>query len=409
MKTARLPPAARNSRARRRFGLGLLLAGFWGGLISSHAAEPASPPPSTRERVSLNADWRFIPGDPAGNPTDLRYDVRPEVELRVDDGPADARPQEAVPGASADTVLKRWILPTANAFIRDPARHHRRPDGNPGGDVAYVRADFDDRGWAGVTLPHDWAIAGPFVTTGKRGGMGRLPSAGVGWYRKKLEIPASDAGKSLFLEVDGAMSYATVWLNGHLVGGWPFGYASWQLDLTPYALPGGENQLAIRLDNPPDSSRWYPGGGIYRNVRLTKTQPVHVGQWGTHVTTREVSAASATIDLQVAIANDAKAEATTAVTSRIFALDAAGRIAGEAVAHFPPVEVTVPAGVQATASASVALAHPALWGPPPTQTPHRYVAVTEVRSAGRLVDRYETRFGIRSLRFDPEKGLQVNG
>ena len=157
--------------------------------------------------------------------------------------------------------------------------------------MSYVQTDFDDSSWRSVNLPHDWAIEGPFFTNcGVGGGMGRLPSPGIGWYRKKLDIPASDAGKSIFLDVDGAMSYATVWLNGHLVGGWPYGYASWRVDLTPYVVPGGENQLAIRLDNPPDSSRWYPGGGIYRNVWLTKTPPVHVGQWGTYLTTPEVSA-----------------------------------------------------------------------------------------------------------------------
>ena len=101
--------------------------------------------------------------------------------------------------------------------------------------------------------------------------MGRLPSWGVAWYRKKLNIPAADAGRSIFLDVDGAMSYATVWVNGRIAGGWPYGYASWRVDLTPYIVPGEVNQLAIRLDNPPSSSRWYPGGGIYRNVWLTKT------------------------------------------------------------------------------------------------------------------------------------------
>jgi beta-galactosidase len=140
-----------------------------------------------------------------------------------------------------------------------------------------------------VDLPHDWAIEGPFITTGPAGGMGRLPSPGVGWYRKKLSVEAADAGQSIFLDVDGAMSYATVWLNGQIVGGWPFGYASWRVDLTPYVNWGGENQLAIRLDNPPNSSRWYPGGGLYRNVWLTKTEPLHVGQWGTYVTARDVS------------------------------------------------------------------------------------------------------------------------
>ena len=102
-------------------------------------------------------------------------------------------------------------------------------------------------------------------------------------------MPAADQGKQFYLDVDGAMSYASVWLNGQFVGGWPYGYASWRVDLTPYVKPGADNVLAIRLDNPPDSSRWYPGGGIYRNVWLVKTAPVHVGQWGTFVTTPEVS------------------------------------------------------------------------------------------------------------------------
>jgi beta-galactosidase len=96
--------------------------------------------------------------------------------------------------------------------------------------------------------------------------MGRLPNWGIGWYRKELDSPASDAGKMIFLDIDGAMAYTTVWLNEQLVGGWPFGYTSWRVDLTPYAEPGGENQLVIRLDNPPNSSRWYPGGGIYRTA-----------------------------------------------------------------------------------------------------------------------------------------------
>ena len=100
------------------------------------------------------------------------------------------------------------------------------------------------------------------------------------------------------------MSYATVWLNGQLVGGWPYGYASFRLDLTPYVKPGGDNTLAIRLDNPRDSSRWYPGGGIYRNVWLEKTSPVHVDHWGTYVTTPQVSASAATVAIQTTVRND---------------------------------------------------------------------------------------------------------
>ena len=362
-----------------------------------------------RERISIDQDWRFQKGDPAGNTVSLLYDGRTEVAKKRDDGPADAQAKElANVTAPAQTVIKAWILPTGNAFIKDPARRFLRPQGDWGGAVAYVPRDFDDRAWQKVNLPHDWAIEGPFITTGG-GGMGRLPTAGVGWYRKSLAIPAADAGRSIFLDVDGAMSYATVWLNGHLVGGWPYGYSSWRVDLTPYVVFGGENQLAIRLDNPPDSSRWYPGGGIYRHVWLTKTEPVHVAQWGALVTTRDVSAASATIDVEVTIDNGLGSGATVRIASQIFALDAAGQKTGDAVASLEPVETPVAAGASATVKGSVVMANPRLWGPPPHQRPNRYIAVTTVSQDGRVADAYETRFGIRAVRFEPDAGITVNG
>ena len=133
-----------------------------------------------------------------------------------------------------------------------------------------------------MNLPHDWAIEGPFDQS-LPGETAKLPYAGVGWYRKTFMLPASDKGRQIYLDVDGAMSYATVWLNGHFVGGWPYGYSSWRVDLTPFALFGNTNVVAIRLDNPPESSRWYPGAGIYRNVWLVKTAPIHIGQWGTQI------------------------------------------------------------------------------------------------------------------------------
>ncbi len=397
----------------------LLLVLLLGASLGVLAAAPLSQtpgdtaaPPALRERALLNTGWRFQQDDPPGNTVGLLYDVRPEVRETTDDVPADAR----LGGRSSDQplgpaagVLKPWILPTGNAFLADPARRHRRPAGNPGSEVPYVRADFDDTAWRTVDLPHDWAVEGPFLTDGDFGGMGRLPSWGVGWYRKRLDIPASAAGRSVFLEIEGAMSYAAVWLNGHLVGGWPYGYASWQLDLTPYLNFGGENQLALRLDNPAHSARWYPGAGLYRNVWLTTTDPVHVGQWGTFVTTRDVSPDSATIDLRVTLANDGTTPAAVRVVTELFALDAAGRATGPGLASFAPADALVPAAGTTEVHTSLALAHPRLWGPPPQQTPHRYLAVTTVARDGRPVDRYETRFGIRALRFDPDHGLFVNG
>jgi beta-galactosidase len=365
-----------------------------------------------RQRISINEDWRFYKYDSSAKADNLVYDVRPEVKDQKDDRPADARPTEAEDIEATRMVLKSWILPTGNDFIKDPARRYTRPEGNPGSDFPFVQSDFDDSSWERVDLPHDWAIKGPFMKGWDAevgGGMGRLPSPGVGWYRKKLDIPVSDAGRSIFLDVDGAMSYAMVWLNGKLVGGWPYGYASWRLNLTPYIVAGGENQLAIRLDNPANSSRWYPGGGIYRNVWLTRTNPVHVGHWGTFVTMSDVSEISATIHLEVTINNDSREDATVKAVTQIFALDNEGNKTGDVVATFEPLKTQVPAGKKTKVEGSVTLKNPRLWGPPPTQTPHRYFAVTTLWQNGKPIDQYKTRFGIRSIHFDPDSGIYVNG
>jgi beta-galactosidase len=341
----------------------------------SHAAAGAL----FREQLLVNNNWRFAKGDPPASAVDLGY----------------AR-------------LKPWILPTGNPFIGEAARSFPVPN-NPFPDaVPYAEAGFDDSSWRLLDLPHDWGIEGPFSNTGS-GATGRLPFYGVGWYRKKISIPASDSGKSIFLDVDGAMSYATVWLNGRLVGGWPYGYASWRVNLTSYIKPGGVNQIAIRLDNPPNSSRWYPGGGIYRNVWLVKTSPVHIGQWGTYLTTPEVSNASASVRMKVTVDNDSAREAAVQVSTQIFPLDQNGNKATLPVASIAPQRIQIPPHSSTTASGLGRVFTPRLWGPYPHQRPNRYVAVTTMRSESRTIDRYETIFGIRSLKFDPDKGFFING
>jgi beta-galactosidase len=366
---------------------------------------------SPRERISINDNWRFTRGDPTNNTVSLLYDVRRAEQMRRIGFEADGN--AAVNETAGDTnqsvaVIKQWILPTGNDFIKDAARKFSRPEGNPGDGVACVQPGFDDSAWRQINLPHDWAIEGPFTHSGG-GGMGRLPNAGIGWYRKKLNLPAQDAGKRIFLDVDGAMSYATVWLNGQLIGGWPFGYASWRLDLTPVAKPGGENTLVIRLDNPPSSSRWYPGGGIYRNVWLVKTQPLHVGQWGTYLTTPDVSRERATVNLKVTVNNHSAQNANVSVTTEIFSLDANGTKNGGAVATIAPANLKISAHDSAVADGNATVASPKLWGPPPTQKPNRYVAVTTVTQDGQVLDRYETPFGIRTVKFDANQGVLVNG
>ena len=371
-----------------------------------------APSDSPRERISIDEHWRFTRGDPTNNTASLLYDVRREQSIRRFAAEADGNPalnQSVVTNESTNTttVIKQWILPTGNDFITDASRKSVRPAGNFGDDLAYVRRDFDDSQWQWVDLPHDWAIAGPFSHSGA-GGMGRLPTAGVGWYRKQLDIPAADAGKMIYLDVDGAMSYAVVWLNGQLVGGWPYGYASWRVDLTPYVNPGGTNELAIRLDNPPNSSRWYPGAGIYRNVWLVKTAPVHVGHWGTYITTPMVSSSSATVDLKVTVDNDSKQDAKVSVSTLIFPLNADGEQTGAAVAEMATLTLSIPAGSSAVAAGATTVADPKLWGPPPQQRPNRYVAVTTLKQGDKVVDVYETPFGIRTIRFDPNEGFFIN-
>ena len=385
-----------------------------GGNAGIHAVEvvPAESIDSPRQRISINSGWRFMKYETAEEADHLIYDVRPEVKKRRQIILGEDEATAAVAVEVKKPVMKPWILPTGNEFVSDVSKHHARPKGHPGKDFPYVQTAFDDHAWETVDLPHDWAIKGPFCegwNAPVSGGMGRLPSPGVAWYRKTLDIPATDAGKSIFLDIDGAMSYAMVWLNGTLVGGWPYGYNAWRVDLTPYVRPGQVNQLAIRLDNPNDSSRWYPGGGIYRNVWLVKVSPVHVAHWGTCVTTAQVSEVQATVNLDVTVDNDSTQDAKVEVMTQLYALDKDENPEGKAVATIRPVSVSIGASAKAAVNGSAIVRNPRLWGPPPQQTPHRYVAVTEVTVNGQVVDQVETPFGIRSLGFDGDEGLLVNG
>ncbi|MDZ7935424.1 MAG: beta-galactosidase GalB [Emticicia sp.] len=364
---------------------------------------------SNSERIKLSDGWRFMRYE---NESDnLIYDIRPKIVEVNDSKVADSKPTEAVKVESKSEILKPWILPSGNDFIKDPTKKHIRPKGNPGTDFAYVKADFEDNNWQNVTIPHDWAIDKPFYEGDKPtvgGGMGRLPSHGVAWYRRKLEISKADQNKIIYLDIDGAMSYAMVWLNGNLVGGWPYGYNSFRLDLTPYINYGGTNQLAIRLDNPNHSARWYPGGGLYRNVWLLKSSPVHVAQWGTYITTTEVSRNTAKINLDLTITNKGNDAQNIETKTQIFALDESGKIIEKSVATFPAEKIKIEAGKNYSQQKSIILKNPKLWGPLPTQKPHLYIAKTQILQGKTLIDSYETKFGIREIKFDPLKGIQVN-
>ncbi len=332
----------------------------------------------TRERLSFNADWRFQKGDPSGTEGQLAYERS-----------------------------KPWMIATGNEFVV-AAGKPQRPEGNLGSDILYAPSAFDDRGWRQLDLPHDWGIEGPFKQE-YPGETGKLPWWGVGWYRKHFRVSPGEKGTQFHLEIDGAMAYAMVWLNGKFVGGWPYGYASFELDLTPYVEFGADNVIAIRLDNPPDSSRWYPGGGIYRNVWLVKTVPVHVSHWGTYITT-DVSPLAATLNMKVSIDNNRSEPTSATVETKVYEL-INGRKSGKPVSSSTETASLIAGNSKSSYPMTMRLTNPKLWS---LLKPNLYVAVTTVSEYrhpldGVLVDRYETVFGIRTIKFDVEKGFLLNG
>ena len=327
------------------------------------------------ERTSFNAGWLFAKGDPAEVDDTLQY-----------------------------KKVKDWVKASGVEFVKDPTNITKRPTSNPGGDVSYAQNGFDDSHWRSLNLPHDWGIEGQFKQE-YPGGTGKLPWWGVGWYRKHFEVPTSAQGQQIYLDVDGAMAYSMVWINGQFVGGWPYGYASWRVDLTPYIKFGGENVVAIRLDNPQDSSRWYPGGGIYRNVWLVKTSPVHVAHWGTYVTTPEVSGAAVTVKIRVKVDNDSGASAIISVKNEICELRSDGK-KGKSVASPQMDGVNIPAHQSQSADAQIRFNDPKLWS---LETPNRYVLVTTLLQDGKPVDEHETPFGVRTIEFTATNGFLLNG
>ena len=330
---------------------------------------------TVRERLNINRDWCYQIDDPDGVDAALHY-----------------------------SQLKPYLLPCANDFIIF-GKQYQRPEGNPGENIAYVKSDFDDSGWRHLNLPHDWAIEGPF-NIDYNGSTGKLPYWGIRWYRKTLELSQDDAGKQIYLDIDGAMSYASVWCNGQYVGGWPYGYASFRLDLTPYIKAGQKNVLAIRLDNPDDTSRWYPGSGIYRNVWLVKTSPVHVEQWGTFVRNRQVDSENAVMEMGVNIENHAGKDVQVKLQTSVYLQGKDGRPVGEEVTQSMTKDIAIKKDSWSSARFQFKVDKPKLWD---IDTPNCYVAVSRVFMDGKEMDSYETPFGIRTIEFTHNQGFMLNG
>src|SRR5579884_60848 len=255
---------------------------------------------------------------------------------------------------------------------------------------------FNDADWRQLNLPHDWAIEGPFDAK-HNPHTGGLPVAGVGWYRKHFRV--NDRGKYYTVEFDGAMSNSRVWLNGREIGGRPYGYSSFEVDLTPYLNYDGDNVIAVRLAPEENSSRWYPGAGIYRNVWLVITGPVHVAHWGTYVTTANVSDANATVAVRTELRNRKSSAARVTVETAV--LDAAGKQVSSDGAG-----LTIAANQNETTTQRLNAAHPQRWD---VTHPYLYQAVTTVRAGRDVLDRYVTQFGIRTIEYSREQGFLLNG
>jgi beta-galactosidase len=268
------------------------------------------------------------------------------------------------------------------------------------GDAAGAQQPlFDDAGWQKVRLPHDWAIAGPFDAS-LNPHTGALPISGTGWYRKSFVLPTDAGGRYYSIEFDGAMSNSRVWLNGHELGGRPYGYIGFGFDLTPYLrFDGTPNVLAVRLAPESDSSRWYPGAGIYRNVWLDVTGPVHVARWAIYVTTPQVSEATAVVAVTTEVRN--RLAHATRITVRSTIVDEHGH----RVAH-DETQTDIPAAGASTLAAHLLVHHPQRWD---VERPRLYSLVTELLDGNTVLDRYLTGFGIRTLAFDRERGFLLNG
>lgn len=275
---------------------------------------------------------------------------------------------------------------------------------------------FNDSKWSRVVVPHDWAIYGPFsfdndkqhlaiAQDGQKEAMehagrtGGLPFVGTGWYRRSLEIPSDLGDRRVFLRFDGAMSHARVYVNGKEVGYWPYGYNTFAFDITSFVRPGEANTLAVRLENKHESSRWYPGAGLYRNVHLTFTSPVYVPLWGTQIQTPTVEASRAYVDVRTRIAGMSTLSGRPLqVKTKILSPE------GKVVAQRE--EQIQSTGTERLYHTGFDVERPQLWD---IDQPHLYKYVVELSEGGRLLDRDTTTFGIRSIELKAGDGFYLNG
>ncbi|MDZ8117876.1 sugar-binding domain-containing protein [Pontiella agarivorans] len=263
------------------------------------------------------------------------------------------------------------------------------------GDVPSAKnAAFDDSAWRELDLPHDWSVEYSF-TTNHAGGCTAFLPGGIGWYRKTFEVSAAEKGQIFRIDFDGVYNNSEVWINGHYLGKRPFGYIPFSYELTEYLNYGGKNTVAVRVDRSAYlDCRWYPGSGIYRDVKWVAHGPVHIEQYGVFVTTR-----GDRVQVDVTLKN--RMNAAEPVLLKVDLQDAAGKSVG-----FQTLEMDLAAGAPAVGTLAFTVGNPERWEP---DHPYLYRAEVEVVSGDRVLDRATTGFGIRDIYNDPDKGFFLNG
>jgi len=269
-----------------------------------------------------------------------------------------------------------------------------------GDDSLSSNEKYNDSQWRTLNLPHDWSIEADFSAGNPASpGGGALPG-GIGWYRKTFVADQSFENKNVYIDFDGIYRDSRVWINGQLLGERPYGYISFRYNLTPYIRKGAENVVAVRVDNSKQpNSRWYSGSGIFRNVWLVVVNPVHVDQWGTYVTTSDVSTQSAKIKIAVRIKNTTNEKADIELSTSL--LNAGGKQITQASSP-----VSVDSNAITETEQNLTVNNPQLWS---IENPYLYKILTQVKQKGKVIDNYETPIGIRSFSFDVDQGFILNG
>ncbi|MDD4923181.1 MAG: glycoside hydrolase family 2 TIM barrel-domain containing protein, partial [Bacteroidales bacterium] len=336
-----------------------------------------------RERLLFDFGWKFQLGDPADVDSTLNY---AEVEHLDKTWPEEINQEIKLGEERVDPVKVQ-----------------------PGVKLSYVQTGFDDKDWAAINLPHDWAVELPYDSLNTEGmhighgfkaiGDKRYGNNNIGWYRRSFDIPASDKGKSIQIEFDGVYRNCLVWLNGHCLGRNVSGYLGFMFDVSKYLNYGGKNTLAVRVDASRFEGWWYEGAGIYRHVWLVKSNTLHVAYWGTYVSPKVVGE-NAETDIQTEIRNDGEASDTCSLISTI--VDARGQTVSESRRD----QLIVPPSKTFVARQQLVVENAKLWS---LENPYLYKVVSTIIKSNVVVDRYETPFGIRTIKFDKDSGFYLNG